>query len=197
MRLRIFILALSIMLATSYGANAQSPNAASGANANGYELVYAEKYITTYRPMQQHVVAPIREYHPQQPWLGFLGVQPYYVGSTRWEERWQTAYVPTTQRQYFAEARPATSPEPLIAYAQPPAKRVLARPALPTLAHARSQQDNPPLVAVPKARPATQTATTPQPQASLVPRNPPATNILRNTPAPQIRTVRQPRDPAR
>ncbi len=119
----------------------------------GYEFAYGERMVTTYRPVQQHVIVPVRESFPRTPLLNFGGALPYYETKTRWEERWETNYVPSTQRQYVAEARPATKQEPFITYAQPPATQVVARPAPTTMVRTPNPVTNPSLATVRNVRP--------------------------------------------
>ncbi|HTN77482.1 MAG TPA: hypothetical protein VL096_19620, partial [Pirellulaceae bacterium] len=61
------------------------------------EVIMNEQVTTTYRPLQRHVVVPIREYRTRTWTHGWWNpfatpkVVNYHIPETRWEERMETS----------------------------------------------------------------------------------------------------------
>lgn len=70
------------------------------------QIAYVEEMVTTYKPTEQRVIVPVREYRSQTRLHGWWNpfrephLATHQIPVTRWEERLQTTYAPVTQRRY-------------------------------------------------------------------------------------------------
>lgn len=120
------------------------------------QLAYVEETVTSYRPVQQRVIIPVREYRTETRLHGWWNpfrephLAQHQVPVTRWEERVQTTYAPVIERKY----RPVTETS---MRTMPPLK-LATRPQ--TLG-ARQLYDELPMVAVQAPPAGTRTAQAP------------------------------------
>ena len=158
MRKRILLtLAGGALLASTATLHAQAPAFAPP------QVAYVEEQVTSYRPAQQRVIVPVRQYRTETRLHGWWNpfrephLAQHQVPVTRWEERIQTNYVPVTQRRYrpVMETSGRTMPPLLLA----------TRPQSQVSPGARQLYDNPPMVAM--EAPPTRTAQAPT--STLVP----------------------------
>ena len=74
------------------------------------QLAYVEETVTSYRPVQQRGIVPVREYRTETRLHGWWNpfrephLAQHQIPVTRWEERIQTTYAPVVERKY----RPVT-----------------------------------------------------------------------------------------
>jgi hypothetical protein len=162
----------------------------------GGDLAAVSQPVTTWRPVQQQVIVPVREYRavrniwtpvarPFDAWnpnaQRFAWASPApppapafrYVARTRWEERLQTSYVPVTRNQVTLQPHAGNALPPLV-FATPVTSQatMLARGRLPAASSPASQlYDQPQMVAVPAPGAATtRTAQGSTGNSTLVPR---------------------------
>lgn len=128
------------------------------------QIAYVEQMVTTYRPTQQRVIVPVREYRTETRLHGWWNPfrEPYVaqrqVPVTRWVERIQTTAVPVAERRYRPVIETSTRVMPPIEFAARP--QASSAPAAPRL------YDDLPMVAA--QAPATKSAQ-PTPTTALVP----------------------------
>lgn len=185
----------ALALVTVLGASALLAQAPPGASQ---QIVLNEQLVTTYQPVQRRVVVPIREYRTetsvQNWWNPFQTPQVVTrsVPKLRWEERIETSFVPSTHKQYTAQAQLTQTPGPALVLAAPQPRRtmnsVITTPPLQVAAKPRQMQDNPPLVPVSGA---IRQAQAPAANTTLAPRTTiaPATPSTRSSPYGGVQTI--------
>jgi hypothetical protein len=164
------LLMVSLPLLIAAGAQAQSPPG---------DLALIEQPVTTWQPVTQRVIVPVRTYHTERRVHGWWNpfqephVAYHQVPTTRWEERLQTTYAPVTRRQFSFRPHTGTQPLPPLVFATPPRMPTAVARSQPSGVRPPPQlYDQPRLVAVPPpaaASPA-RTAQTPATNSTLVPR---------------------------
>lgn len=155
-RWMVLPLTLGAILASRAPAAAQAPAFAPP------QVAYVERMETTYRPAQQRVIVPVREYRTETRlqgwWNPFREPQlvQRQVPHTHWEERIQTNYAPVTERRYRPVIETSGRVMPPLELATRP-QSLAARP--------KQLLDDLPMVAVQATPPRTAQA----PVSSLVP----------------------------
>jgi hypothetical protein len=94
--------AVALLIAVLVGLLAQ--------DIRGQSPAFVEQPVTVFRPVQQRVIVPVREYRVQERWESWWNpfreprLVTRHVPVTRWEERQQTSYIPVIERRYFAQS---------------------------------------------------------------------------------------------
>lgn len=165
--MRRYALTVLLPLLFAAAAQAQSPPG---------DLALVEQPVTTWQPVTQRVIVPVRTYHTERRVHGWWNpfqephVAYHQVPTTRWEERLQTTYVPVTRRQFAFRPHTGSQPLPPLVFATPPSvPTAIAQQRPAGLRPPPELYDQPRLVAVPPPAANARTAQAPA-TTTLVPR---------------------------